>query len=316
MTIDLERVNAGNNPNPGQAAPGQPGAPGAGTPPAGPTPPAEGQVQGEVRTLDGGAQLAKMADGSFRLTLVPDDPDSSTYVGKTEEEVWANLAKGKAETDRTLAELRGRGEEEEDEDVDIAVPDEQKLRLDLAARNGIDPKFLGFTEEQWNEYERDHSAAGTWNIMQKVEAIKQAAHQQVARVQDQHELLELNSNMVDEETESVVAMLSDYGIDPDAFEATYRQVIKQVTSDDRSYKGGVLRPGIITAKAAAAMRTQITKSDKERLEREIAEKNRQLREAGAGGSSAGAFNQGAPHHASSEDAMNYILTHPGEFNRQ
>ncbi len=316
MAIDLD-TNAGKNPNPGQADPGQQGKPGAGQPPAGTTQPAASQVQGDIQTLEGGAKLEKASDGTLRLTVTPDDPHSAVYTGKDINEVLANLAKGKSEADRKVSELYSQidGAGDDDDDVDIAVPDEQKLRLDLAGRNGIDPKFLSFTEEQWNEYERDHSAAGTWNLMQKTEAIKQAAHQQVAQAQDAVELVSINENVIDEETVEVNELLKEYNVDPKEFAPTYTKIIGQVVENDKNYKGGVLRPGVITRMVSVAMREHVTKSDRERLEREIAEKNRQLKDAGAGGGSGAGFSQGTQKHKSSEDAASYILTHLGEFQK-
>lgn len=308
MAIEYDK-NASGDPNAGQNGSEQQSNSGADQNAAGTTQKQDGQVQGEVQTLEGGAQLTKLQDGTYRLVLTPDDPNSSIYTGKDKDEVFINLAKGKAEADKMLADYRSEPDDDDD-DSDVVVPDEQRLRLDLAGRNGVDPKFLNFTDEQWDEYERDHSAARTAGLIQKVEAIKQAAHQQVAQAQNQNELVEINGSVIDEETEQVEQMLKDYGIEAASFERTYRQVIREVTEDDKSYKNGVLKPGVITYKAAKAMREQITKSDRQRLEQEIAEKNRLLRQNGGGGNSSAGFSQGVVPHKSSEDVVEYLKAHP------
>lgn len=315
FAIDPSKLNTCDSPTTGQPAVVQPAATGADKTSAETTQQSASQVQGDVQTLDGGATLAKMTDGTFRLELSPNDPDSTVYTGKSEMEVLAQLAKGKAESDRAINDLKSRQSEMEDEDVDdVAIPDERKLQLDFAGRNGVDPQFLTFSDEQWDDYAREHPAIAN-KMMNRVDQIKQAAHNEVAKAQTEAEAISINGTLIDEEVAVIEESLQEQGLDPSKYVGIMTDVEKKVLADVKNYKGGVLRPAVITNAFYKAIRTDITKTEREKIEKEIAEKTRLLRDAGNGGSSAASFSQGTVKHKSTEDAADYLKAHYAEMTK-
>lgn len=197
----------------------------------------------------------KDADGNLVWVSNPDDPkNSSVYKGKDLDELFANVGKGITEKDSYIRKLRSQGLAPTKERRSPASSDADEVRFpeygDILARAikqyRLPEEFLQYSREDWKAYEAANGAVETIEMKQLVKEVKRAADSAYSEAN----IKAINDKALDEETESVEAILAEYDIPASDFEEVYDAILEAVWKDKGNFNAqGVLKNGRIAALA-------------------------------------------------------------------
>lgn len=208
----------------------------------------------EIQTTEGDDERSK--HGKFALTV-----GDSTYYGQTKKEVIQNLIKGKEEQDSFIRKVKAsekvtlpdeykKGQEKEVE-VALELPDDgevftQHLQSEVK-KAGVDPKMLGWKDEQWIKYQDDNNLREFQisRLIKTVEGVIERAHQATDRDMEIATVTVGNNRLLEQSTKNVREMVAEAGIDMDKFD--YKAVLDKAM--EKKDKQGRIPAGVIETEA-------------------------------------------------------------------
>jgi len=259
---------------------------------------AESVVTAEEETVEI-KSIGKDAEGNFVWIADPSDPKSTVYKGKTIDELLDNAAKGIKEKDTYIGKLKSQGlieatkKQAHEEPPNIQYPDKNKVYQEVFQRSGIDPQFLSYTREQWKEHEKENGAVET---MELKEAIRNAAKNAEA-IYSQQNVVAINDENLDQETEAISEILKEYKISEEDFAEKYAEVLEAVHSNANNFSAnGLRKQGRVVAQATIIIKAMAAGKTEEEIRKKIeegAEKGREVK-SGLKGSLKSAGPAGGP----------------------
>jgi hypothetical protein len=210
----------------------------------------------------------KEADGGMVWVVDPADPQSTVYRGRDEAELLKNVREGVRAKDAFIRELRSQSITSANADVarelDVAaqraldaspVEDETKAPdyRDVATavlkkyeKLGVQPEMLSWGDEQWHQLESEKGSLASLRMAQRVEAVKAEIDQRYAEVN----VSILNRKILEDETQAVVEMLAEEGIDPSRDGFDFHKLVREVVAEPKNkLANGVLRNGRVVREA-------------------------------------------------------------------
>jgi len=216
------------------------------------------------------------SSGGYILYVDPSDPYSTVYKGATVKELVQNVIKGKAEADRYIRQLKAEravtkpptmpAEEKEPEVApEVSFPNPEKIYQEVYQQLGLDPAYRNFKDEDWINHEVEHGGFLTQKRYVEVQRANQLAEARIAEANK----AAINETTLLKETEAVVRLLEESGVDPEKFD--FPAVLEEVeNSKDAFDELGLRKPGIIVATAAKYISRMQQEAIKKQLEESMA----------------------------------------------
>jgi len=201
----------------------------------------------------------------------------TVYKAKTEEELMQALIKGVTEKDATIkrlseerpkkSPLRGltSRQPQVDDDPAMTAPNLENIRTEVAqellSKTGLDPKFLKFGDNEWDEFERENTSWRTNEARQKVKEFVNSFNTEVSSRFNAATADAATSVILANEADQIESLLGEYGISvtDDEFSA----LVEEVLADKANYDiSGTLKSGVVVGKFIRKIKSQLTPAQK------------------------------------------------------
>lgn len=230
--------------------------------------------------------VTKDAEGN--LIWKSSTAEGTIYKGKTEDELFQNIAQGVEAKDTFISKLKAEKavpadtflQETKQQEIvqDVKFPDRNQVFNETLTAYGVDPQMMNWSDSQWDEWAISNNYR-EYKIIEARQAISEARKIAETRYNEQN-LLALNSETEKHERRNVQNILIQSGLDPSEF--NYKDVIEKVKSDPNAKNAyGMFMPGAITATAALEINKIISNKLKNNArttaEKEIMEAQQKLK---------------------------------------
>lgn len=198
------------------------------------------------------------------------------YKAKTEEELMQALMKGVIEKDATIkrlseekpkkSPLRGlTARNPEEVDSALTPPNLEEIRTEVAqellAKTGLDPKFLKFTDADWDEFERENTSWRTNEARTKVKEFVSNFTSEVSTRYNVATAQTATSVILANESDQIESLLGDYNIS--VTDEEYAEFVDEILDDEKNFDAsGTLKSGVVVGKFIRKIKSQLTPAQK------------------------------------------------------
>ncbi len=218
-------------------------------------------------------------DGEFVLTIDKDDPNTTVYKGKTPDEVLKAAKKGLLEKDKYIRELKSKELTQsaqrrtvEPEEFEVEAPDFKEILSKTLKDMKIPEEMMTWTKEQWKDYEVTEGAVFALESRQAIKEARLVAQDKADKLNIDY----LNDLILKEETEQVIEMVKESGVDfgKNDYDVVLKEIHKDMKNPLYFRKDGVRKNGVIprlVAKKLFEMKSEkVTKNVSAKKDEEVA----------------------------------------------